>query len=269
MVGLIGASNNPVSGMSIATLLIAATLLKASGASGGEGMVGAIAIGSVICIVAAIAGDSSQDLKTGFLLGSTPRCQQYGELIGVAVSAVAIGAILYLLNAAWGFGSEQLGAPQAAMMKMVVEGVMEGNLPWALVFTGVFLAVFVELLGLPVLPVAIGLYLPVHLNAAIMLGGVVRWCVEKRNYTAEKGKTEAVQAGILYTSGLIAGEGVVGILLAILAVLEVDLDISRVIDLGKGGALAAFGGLLVSIFLFAVTAEKEEGSEARRGERKP
>jgi putative OPT family oligopeptide transporter len=219
-------------------------------------MVGAIAIGSVICIIAAIAGDTSQDLKTGFLLGATPRKQRYGELIGVIVSAVAIGAILYLLNAAWGFGSEQLGAPQAMMMKMVIEGVMGGEMPWALVFTGVFLAVALEILGLPVLPVAIGVYLPIHLNAGIMLGGLTRWLVEKRKYSSEKAKNDAVQSGILYTSGMLAGEGIVGILLAALAVAGLDLDISNRFSLGNIGGLAAFVLLLGSIILFAVRGSK-------------
>ena len=263
MVGMIGSSNNPVSGMSIATLLIATFTLKATGSTGAEGMVGAIAIGSVICIIAAISGDTSQDLKTGFLLGATPRKQQYGELIGVAVSAVAIGAILYLLNAAWGFGGEELGAPQAMMMKMVIEGVMGGNLPWALVFTGVFIAVFVEILGLPVLPVAIGIYLPFHLNAGIMAGGLVRWFVEKRKYKSEKAKSEAIQSGILYTSGMIAGEGIVGILLAVLAVITVGdksvgdiINISGVVSLGNVGGLVAFGLLLAVIVLFCAKGAK-------------
>ena len=258
MVGMIGSSNNPVSGMAIATLLIATITLKATGTTGAEGMVGAIAIGSVICIIAAISGDTSQDLKTGFLLGATPKKQQCGELIGVTVSAIAIGAILYLLNAAWGFGGEELGAPQAMMMKMVIEGVMGGNLPWALVFTGVFIAVFIEILGLPVLPIAIGVYLPFHLNAGIMAGGVVRWLVEKRKYSSEKAKNDAVQSGILYTSGLIAGEGIVGILLAVLAVITVGdksvgdiINISGSFSLGNIGGLVAFGVLLVSIVLFA------------------
>ena len=250
MVGLIGSSNNPVSGMAIATLLIATIILKATGSTGASGMVGAIAIGSVICIIAAIAGDTSQDLKTGFLLGSTPRKQQYGELIGVCVSAVAIGAILYLLNAAWGFGSEELGAPQAMMMKMVIEGVMGGNLPWALVFTGVFIAVAMEILGLPVLPVAIGIYLPIHLNAGIMAGGLVRLALEKRKYTSEKAKNDCIQSGILYTSGMIAGEGVVGILLAVFAVLNINTDISGIINLGNIGGLAFFAVLLASIIYF-------------------
>lgn len=264
MVGLIGSSNNPVSGMAIATLLIATIILKATGSTGASGMVGAIAIGSVICIIAAIAGDTSQDLKTGFLLGATPKKQQIGELIGVTISAVAIGAILYLLNAAWGFGSEQLGAPQAMMMKMVIEGVMGGNLPWALVFTGVFIAIAVEILGLPVLPVAIGIYLPFHLNAGIMLGGLVRLIIEKRKYASEKARKDAVESGILYTSGLIAGEGIVGILLAVLAVITVGgksvgdiIDISGTVNLGNIGGLVFFAVLLVSIYLFANKTSKD------------
>ena len=257
MVGMIGSSNNPVSGMSIATLLIATIILKATGSTGAEGMVGAIAIGSVICIIAAIAGDTSQDLKTGFLLGATPKKQQTAELIGVCVSAIAIGAILYLLNAAWGFGSEELGAPQAMMMKMVIEGVMGGDLPWALVFVGVFIAVFLEVLGLPVLPIAIGVYLPFHLNAGIMLGGVVRWVVEKRKYASEKAQNEAVQSGVLYASGLIAGEGLVGILLAVFAELGLSTDISGIVNLGNIGALVCFGLLLASFVLFANKAAKE------------
>ena len=256
MVGLIGSSNNPVSGMAIATLLISTIALKASGSTGSEGMVGAIAIGSVICIIAAIAGDTSQDLKTGFLLGATPKKQQYGELIGVCVSAVAIGAILYLLNAAWGFGTDELGAPQAMMMKMVVEGVMGGKMPWTLVFTGVFLAVVIEILGLPVLPVAIGIYLPIHLNTAIMLGGLVRLFVEKRKYASEKEKNDSIQSGILYTSGMIAGEGVVGILLAMFAVAKVNTDISDKVNLGNIGGLVCFALLLLSILYFCSKGRK-------------
>ena len=256
MVGLIGSSNNPVSGMAIATLLISTIALKASGSTGSEGMVGAIAIGSVICIIAAIAGDTSQDLKTGFLLGATPKKQQYGELIGVCVSAVAIGAILYLLNAAWGLGTDELGAPQAMMMKMVVEGVMGGKMPWTLVFTGVFLAVVIEILGLPVLPVAIGIYLPIHLNAAIMLGGLVRLFVEKRKYASEKEKSDSIQSGILYTSGMIAGEGVVGILLAMFAVAKVNTDISDKVNLGNIGGLVCFALLLLSILYFCSKGRK-------------
>jgi len=136
------------------------------------------------------------------------------------------------------------------MMKMVIEGVMGGEMPWALVFTGVFIAVAIEILGLPVLPIAIGIYLPIHLNAGIMLGGLVRWFVEKRKYASEKAKNEAVQSGILYTSGLIAGEGVVGILLAVFAVLNINTDISGMVNLGNIGGLVAFALLLASIIFY-------------------
>lgn len=263
MVGLIGSSNNPVSGMAIATLLISTMLLKSTGTVGAEGMVSAIVIGSLICIIAAIAGDTSQDLKTGFLVGSTPRLQQTGELIGCVVSAVAIGGILYLLNAAWGYGGAELPAAQATLMKMVVEGVMGGNLPWALVFIGVFIAIVVEVLGIPVLPVAIGLYLPIHLSTPIMAGGLVRMFLEKRKYSSEKAKDETVQAGVLYTSGLIAGEGIIGILLAVFAIIPFAseygknlgdfINISaRGFSLGNIGGLVCFALLLLSILKFTI-----------------
>ncbi len=199
MVGLIGSSNNPVSGMAIATLLISTFAIKASGDTGIGGMTGAIAIGSVICIVAAIAGDTSQDLKTGYLLGATPKKQQIGELIGVVAAALAIGGVLYLLDAAYGYGGADVPAPQATLMKMIVEGIMGGNLPWTLVFIGVCLAIGLEILHIPVMPFAIGLYLPIYLNATIMLGGVVRWAVGKRkNVDAKtKEKQESLPADLL------------------------------------------------------------------------
>ena len=168
MVGLIGSSNNPVSGMAIATLLIATILLKATGLDGATGMKGAIAIGSIICIVAAIAGDTSQDLKTGFIVGATPKKQQWGELIGVLTSSLAIGGVLYLLNEAWGYGSTELPAAQATMMRMIVEGVMNADLPWGLIGAGAAIAIVVEILRIPVLPFAVGMYLPLSLNAGIM-----------------------------------------------------------------------------------------------------
>lgn len=247
MVGLVGSSNNPVSGMAIATLLFATIILKLTGDEGVHGMQGAIAIGSIICIVAAIAGDTSQDLKTGYLLGATPKKQQIGELIGVIASAFAIGGVLYLLDAAWGFGSEELGAPQATLMKMIIEGVMENNLPWALVFIGVFLAIAVEIVGIPVLPFAIGVYLPVQLNACIMVGGLVRLAFDKMN-REEKEKEAIISDGILYCSGMIAGEGLVGILLALLAVFGVNkaIDLSSMLNLPAGVANVA------SIFVFAL-----------------
>lgn len=243
MVGLVGSSNNPVSGMAIATLLFSTIILKTLKDTGIGSMQAAIAIGSIICIVAAIAGDTSQDLKTGFLLGATPKKQQIGELIGVTSASLVIGGVLYLLNAAWGFGSEQLGAPQATLMKMIVEGVMENNLPWALVFIGVFLAIAVEILGIPVLPFAIGVYLPVQLNACIMVGGLLRLLLDK------KGDFK-INSGILYCSGMIAGEGLAGILLAILAVIGIDLALP--VNGGEFGSLILFLLIILSVLKFSL-----------------
>ncbi len=244
MVGLVGSSNNPVSGMAIATLLIATLILKVTGADGVAGMCSAIAIGSIICIVSAIAGDTSQDLKTGYILGATPRKQQTGEIIGVVASALAIGGTLYLLDSAWGFGSDELGAPQATLMKLIVEGVMGGDLPWGLVFIGVFIAIVVEIIGIPVLPFAIGVYLPVQLNACIMVGGLIRLAMEKLNRKEEE-KKEIINDGILFSSGMIAGEGLVGIILALLAVFGVDSALNLSEKFGIPQTVSDLGGLLL------------------------
>lgn len=245
MVGLVGSSNNPVSGMAIATLLIATLILKITGATGAAGMCSAIAIGSIICIVSAIAGDSSQDLKTGYILGATPKKQQLGEIVGVVASALAIGGTLYLLDSAWGFGSDELGAPQATLMKLIVEGVMGGDLPWVLVFIGVFIAIAVELIGIPVLPFAIGVYLPVQLNACIMVGGIIRLAFDKIKGKKAAHKEEIVNDGILFCSGMIAGEGLVGIVLALLAVLGIDSALNLSEKLGIPAAVSDLGGLLL------------------------
>ena len=258
MVGLIGSSNNPVSGMAIATLLIATILLKATGLDGATGMKGAIAIGSIICIVAAIAGDTSQDLKTGFIVGATPKKQQWGELIGVLTSSLAIGGVLYLLNEAWGYGSTELPAAQATMMRMIVEGVMNADLPWGLIGAGAAIAIVVEILKIPVLPFAVGMYLPLSLNAGIMAGGLVRLVVEKKRGLSEEKKKAAIDRGILYTSGMIAGEGLIGILLAVFAVVELDLTkLLGGFSLGQIGAILIFLVVVIGS-LFKVTLFSKE-----------
>ncbi len=257
MVGIVGSSNNPVSGMAIATLLIATMLLKATGNIGMPGMIAAITIGSIICIIAAIAGDTSQDLKTGFIVGASPAKQQIGELIGVAISAVAIGGVLYLLSTAWGYGSAELPAPQATLMKMVVEGVMGGQLPWALIICGAAIAVVVEILQIPVLPFAVGLYLPIHLSTPIMVGGLIRLYYDKKKTDSEDERKKQVENGVLYSSGLIAGEGLVGILLAVLAIIPMQdgtlgdfLGSCLGINLGNWGGLVCFALLCATIIAF-------------------
>jgi putative OPT family oligopeptide transporter len=243
--------------MAIATLIITTFALKATGTTGTAGMIAAISIGTVICIVAAMAGDTSQDLKTGYIVGATPKKQQIGELIGTVVSAISIGGIMYLLSNSWeGFGSEQLSAPQASLMKMVIEGVMGGTLPWVLIFLGVFIAIVVEILGIPILAFAIGLYLPIHLSAPIMVGGAVRWIVEKKfKYSDETERKDCVDKGVLYSAGMIAGEGIIGIFLAVLAVFNIDkvIDLSGVYgnafqSVGNWVGLIVFALLISSIF---------------------
>ena len=255
MVGLIGSSNNPVSGMAIATLIIATLLLKVTGTDGTTGMVGAIAIGGIICIVAAIAGDTSQDLKTGFIVGATPKKQQIGEMLGVVVSAAAIGFVLYLLNEAWGYGTEKIPAAQATMMKMLVQGIMNADLPWALILIGVFVAVVAEILKIPVMPFAVGMYLPFSLSAGIMAGGAVRFIVEKIKGTDGE-KKERGDRGVLFTSGLIAGEGIMGIVLAILAVAGVDSAIKLDFSLPQIGSLIIF--IVLLFYLYKVCMKKEK-----------
>lgn len=258
MVGLVGSSNNPVSGMAIATLLIATMSIKASGKTGIDGMTAAIAIGSVICIVAAIAGDTSQDLKTGYLLGATPKKQQMGEIIGVVVSGLAIGGVLYLLNAAWGYGGAEVPAPQATLMKMIVEGIMGGNLPWNLVFIGVFLAIALEILRVPVMPFAIGLYLPIYLNATIMIGGVVRMFMDRRKNVDEETKTKQTTDGTLYCAGMIAGEGLVGILLAIFAVFGINVSIGESVNFGNIGGVVLMVIMILCLLKFSLWKKSKE-----------
>ncbi len=215
MVGLVGSSNNPISGMTIATLVVATLALRETGTTGAAGMVAAIAVGSVVCIVAAIAGDTAQDLKTGNILCATPWKQQTGEVIGVIASSLAIGGVLILLHRAWGFGSDAISAPQAMMMKSIVEGIMGDGLPWGLIAGGAVFAVVLTLFQVPVMPVAIGMYLPVGLGVTMFFGGLLRRIVDRCRGEAVSGE----DPGTLLSAGLIAGEGLCGILLAVLTLI--------------------------------------------------
>ena len=256
MVGLVGSSNNPVSGMTIATILIATICLKVAGDTGAHGMTGAIAIGSVICIAACMAGDTSQDLKTGYILGATPKKQQIGEIMGTIAAALAIGGVMILLNTAYGFGTDKLAAPQATMMKMIIEGVMNGNLPWNLIFIGAFISITVEILGIAALPVSIGLYLPLELSATIMIGGLIRKFADAKFGSA---KDEAGK-GVLFCSGLIAGEGLVGVLLAFFAVFGLldKINLSSVIPTGNIPALILLVIVAILVWNAAVGKKNEK-----------
>ncbi|WP_164668062.1 OPT family oligopeptide transporter [Virgibacillus doumboii] len=214
IVGIVGSSSNPVSGMTIGALIFISLVLTAIGQTGQAGATTAIIIGSVVCIAAAIAGDTSQDLKTGYIVGATPKWQQIAQLYGVLITSIIIGFILILLDNAYGFGSTELPAPQAVLMSMVVDGIMSGDLPWNLIFIGAAAAATVELFGIGSLPFAVGLYLPIHLTSPIMLGGIINGIIKRRTKNKEEYK-EKNERGILLASGYIAGEALMGVFVAI------------------------------------------------------
>ncbi|MFZ5979471.1 MAG: OPT family oligopeptide transporter, partial [Candidatus Zixiibacteriota bacterium] len=218
IVGIVGSSSSPVSGMTIATLLATCTILLYFGVEGTGGMVTAMSVGSIVCIAVCLSGDIAQDLKTGYLLGATPWKQQVTEFIGLAVPALAMGFTLYYLNEVFGFvegatDREPLLAPQANVMAVVVQGIMNANLPWLPIIVGGMIAVAVELLGISSLPFAIGLYLPLSLSTPIMTGGLVAFAVKKYFKNKEQFSRQNLR-GILFASGLVAGDGVIGVVVA-------------------------------------------------------
>ena len=214
IVGLVGVSSNPTSGMTIVTLLGTSLIFYALGWTDDIGKTAVLTIGTVVCVAASIAGDISQDLKSGFLIGATPRKQQTAELIGAITSAFFIAGAVWLLGHAFTFGSEELPAPQATLMKTVIEGVLQGDLPWGLVLTGAAFAGVVELLGIPSLPFAVGIYLPLSTMTPVYVGGTIRYFVEKNTRGDSEMLEKRNERGILLGSGLIAGEGIMGVLIA-------------------------------------------------------
>lgn len=219
IVGIVGSSSSPVSGMTIATLLVTCLILLYFGVSGVKGMITAMSVGTIVCIAVCMSGDIAQDLKTGYLLGATPFKQQLTEFIGLLFPALAMGFFVYLLNDVFGFvegatGRTPLLAPQANVMATVVQGVMNQNLPWAPILVGAMIAIAVELLGISSLPFAIGLYLPLSLSTPIMTGGIVALIIRKMSRKDEnKAKNER---GILFASGLVAGDALIGVAVAFL-----------------------------------------------------
>ncbi|KFZ41032.1 MULTISPECIES: OPT family oligopeptide transporter [Thermoactinomyces] len=217
IVGIVGSSSMPVSGMTIATLLITTLIFKAIGFTGQTGMIVSLTSAAIVCVAIAVAGDISQDLKTGYLVGATPWKQQIAMMVGVLASGLLIGYVLYLFDQAYEIGSEALPAPKAMLMKIIVEGLMQGNLPWELIIMGAALAITIEFLGINSLTVAVGFYLPISISAPIMVGGIVRWLTTRFSKTeAEKQGRE--EAGTLFASGLIAGEALLSVVVALLIV---------------------------------------------------
>jgi putative OPT family oligopeptide transporter len=213
IVGLIGSSSNPISGMTIATLILTCTIFVAIGWTGDWYAPVALCVGAVVCIAAANAGATSQDLKTGYIVGATPIYQQYGLIIGVLVSALIIGYTTLYLHSVMTIGSDALPAPQATLMSTIIKGLLSQNLPWGLVLVGVFISITLELCGIHSLSFAVGSYLPIATTAPIFAGGLVRAYVERKTGVTEESE---VGSGTLFSSGLIAGGSLAGILYAIL-----------------------------------------------------
>ena len=212
IVGLVGVTSNPTSGMTIATLLGTSSLFLLLGWTDDSGKIAALTVGAVVAIAASIAGDTSQDLKTGFLLGATPRRQQLGELVGVLTSATFVGLTVLLLARAYGFGGVELPAPQATLMRLVIDGVLAQSLPWTFVAIGAAIAVLAELVRIPSLPFAVGVYLPVSTMVPVFLGGLLRLVLE-RNVSDEE-RAARRDRGVLLGSGLVGGEGLIGVAIA-------------------------------------------------------
>ena len=253
IVGMIGVSSNPTSGMTIVTLLGTSLLFLALGWTDILGMATALTVGTVVCVGASIAGDISQDLKAGYIIGATPKRQQSSELIGVLASAFAIAAAVWLLGEAFSFGTTALPAPQATLMKTVVEGVLGGDLPWGLVLVGGAFAIVAELLGVPSLPFAVGIYLPLSTMTPVFVGGAVRHFIEKRTGNNEKLKATRKEKGVLLGSGFIAGEGILMVFVAIYAYFAKatpkGIGLVWPGNVGDFVALAAFIGLVAYLIV--------------------
>ena len=247
IVGLVGVTANPTSGMTIATLLATASVFLLLGWTDNAGKMAALTVGAVVAIAASIAGDTSQDLKTGFLLGATPRRQQLGELVGVLTSAAFVALTVLLLARAYGFGEAELPAPQAVLMQLVIDGVLDRSLPWTLVGIGAGIAIVAELLRIPSLPFAVGVYLPVSTMMPVFLGGLLRLVLERRAATDEE-RLARRDSGILLGSGLVGGEGLIGVVIAGAAAWAVSRG-EAPWSLGFGWAGAAADWLALALFV--------------------
>lgn len=223
LVGIIGTSNNPISGMTIATLLFITAILKFTGKIGTIGMIASILAASIVSVSTAVAGGTAQGLKTTFVLGGTPEKIEKGMMIAVVIASISVGGTILLLNSAYGIGSKAVPAPQANLMAMIAKGIVESKLPWALVIIGITFGVMCELMHIPVLPVALGIYLPIHLSAGVLVGGIVRSLVDRKFKNNEELLKAQSQKGVLLSSGLVAGDALVGILIAIFAIAKLDV----------------------------------------------
>ncbi len=280
MAGLVGSSNNPVSGITISTILVSALLLLAMGVPGDVGPVAAVLIGGVVCCAAAIGGDNLQDLKCGQLVGSTPWKQQTMQIIGVAVAALAMAPMLNLLNTAYGIGSDALPAPQANLMGTVAKGVFLGGLPWPIIGVGAGIAVVVIIIDsvltakgskirVPVMAFAVGVYLPFELNVPIFLGGLIAWLVnralENQKASADR-RAEVERNGLLAAAGFITGEALMGIFIAIPVAIAHD---ANVLAMSPQTFIAIAFVIVTLVLIYKLAFKKEAIREATPPDQAP
>jgi len=260
MVGIIGASNNPVSGMTIATMLFVTTVIKLTGGVSQEYMTKAVLIGGVVCVAIAVAGGAAQSLKTTFIIGGTPKKVQVGMFIALSVAGVFAALVINMLNSAYGIGSADVAAPQATLMKMIVEGIMTAQLPWTLIIIGAAIALFCELAGIAVLPVALGIYLPITLNAAILVGGVIREIVERKFAKDQDRRGEVVEKGTLLASGLVAGDALMGIVVAGLVAANVNIAFGKnfLTGITQSNLFACVMFLLLGLWIYMFSCKKDK-----------
>ncbi len=227
LVGLIGSSNNPISGLTLSTLIIAALLMVAIGLTGNPGIAAVLGVAGVVCCSAGVAGDMMQDLKVGHILGGSPNKMQWGEIIGVIIAAFVLVYPLWVLDKTIGIGGTELPAPQAGLMALMAKGIVGGVMPWALVITGMFFALVLILVGAPApMLIAVGMYLPFHSTAAIFAGGIIKWIMDqmlKARKASAEDKDAKTNVGVLLASGLVAGEALMAVILAFLVLGEVKL----------------------------------------------
>ena len=261
LVGYVGSSNNPIVAMSIGGLLVTAVLFRVMGFSGTSGAIAIVVVGSIICICIGVSGDMAQDLKTGFLLGATPRNQQYGQMIGVITSAAVMGAVIIMLDKVYTIGSEKLAAPHATMIKSLAEGVMEGNLPWSLILIGMGIAVAVWLMGGEVLPFSVGLYLPIHLSVTMMMGGAIRGILDHKKSYSDKTRAKKLEKGTMYASGYIAGDALVGVIATLLIYIGTGIDSWGFLDFlrtDNAWISFAFFAVIVAYFAYVIFSRSDE-----------
>ncbi|WP_051436811.1 OPT family oligopeptide transporter [Brachyspira alvinipulli] len=260
IVGIVGASNNPVSGMTIAALLIVASIFKLTGYIGESGIKAALLVCGVVSISTSASGGTTQSLKSAFIIGGTPKNIQLGVVISLIAASFASGATLILMQNVYGLGTDSVPAPQGVLMKLIVEGIMSSQLPWTLVVIGAFIAVFCSMTDLPVLAIALGLYLNISLTASIFIGALIRKLVEYKFRNDNNSNEKAIKKGILLSSGLVAGDSITGVIIALITAFNIKINFGeKIFDFGSSLSFIMY--ILFAVFMYLYTVKKSRDNQ--------